>query len=350
MRGGSIDRVSASAPGRVNLIGEHTDYNGGFVLPVATPQRTRVELRPVSGREVRAISAQEGPASLFEIGEEKPVGAWVDYVAGMTRALASMGHAVGGFELHVDSDLPVGCGLSSSAALEVAVGRALRDAFDLDLDDVAIAAAGRRAENEFVGVRSGPMDQLAAGLANVDEALLIDCRSLARMPVPIPEQCVLVVIDSGERHSLAAGDYNARREECEQAAGLLDVEFLCDLHPRDLRIASLPSPLDRRARHVVEENSRVLLAAEAMLNGDVAALGTLLDESHESQRTLFDVSTPQIDRLVHQARDRGALGARLTGGGFGGSVVALARPGGAEAIGQAGLEGRVLIPRPAAAA
>jgi galactokinase len=344
MRGGSIDRVSASAPGRVNLIGEHTDYNGGFVLPVATPQRTRVELRPDGGREVRAFSAQEGPAPPFDIGEEKPVGAWVDYVAGMTRMLASMGHAVGGFELHVDSDLPVGCGLSSSAALEVALGRALRDAFDLDLDDVAIATAGRRAENEFVGVRSGPMDQLAAGLAEVDEALLIDCRSLARMPVPIPEQLVMVVIDSGERHSLSADTYNARREECEQAAALLGVEFLCDAHPRDRRIASLPSPLDRRARHVVEENLRVRQAVEAMLNGDIAALATLLDQSHESQRTLFEVSTPQIDRLVRQARDRGALGARLTGGGFGGSVVALAGAGGAAAIGQPGLAGKVLIP------
>jgi galactokinase len=344
MRGGSIDRVSASAPGRVNLIGEHTDYNGGFVLPVATPQQTRVELRPDGGREVRAVSAQEGPAPLFEIGEEKPVGGWVDYVAGMTRALASMGHAVGGFELHVDSDLPAGCGLSSSAALEVALGRALRDGFDLDLDDVAIAAAGRRTENEFVGVRSGPMDQLAAGLAGVDEALLIDCRSLARMPVPIPEQWVLVVIDSGERHALSASDYNARREECEQAAALLDVEFLCDLQPRDRRIARLPSPLDRRARHVVEENARVRLAAEAMLNGDIATFGTLLDESHESQRTLFEVSTPRIDQLVQQARDRGALGARLTGGGFGGSVVALAGASGAAAIGQPGLAGKVLIP------
>ena len=328
----------------MNLIGEHTDYNGGFVLPVATPQRTRVELRRTGGREVRASSAQEGPAPPFEIGAEQPVGAWVDYVAGMTRTLASMGHAVGGFELVVDSDLPVGCGLSSSAALEVAVGRALRDAFDLDLDDVAIAVAGRRTENEFVGVRSGPMDQLASGLAQVDEALLIDCRSLARMPVPIPKQCELVVIDSGERHSHAGGEYGARREECEQAAALLGVEFLCDVSPRDRRIASLPPPLDRRARHVIDENVRVLLAVEAMLNENVGDFGKLLDESHDSQRDLFDVSTPHIDGLVRQARDRGALGARLTGGGFGGSVVALAGAGGAEAIGQPGLEGSVLIP------
>ena len=328
----------------MNLIGEHTDYNGGFVLPVATPQRTRVELSPAGGREVRAFSVQEGDAPAFTIGAEQPVGAWVDYVAGMTRTLADMGHALGGFELVVDSDVPVGSGLSSSAALEVAVGRALREAFDLDLNDVAIAAAGRRAENEFVGVRSGPMDQLAAGLADVDEALLIDCRSLARMPVPIPKQCELMVIDSGQRHSLSAGDYNARRAECEQAASLLGVEFLCDVHPGDGRIAALPPPLDRRARHVVEEQVRVLEAVEAMVRGDAAVLGKLLDESHESQRVLFEVSTPEVDRLVQWVRERGALGARLTGGGFGGSIVALTDPGGARAIGHPGGAASVLIP------
>jgi len=328
----------------VNLIGEHTDYNGGFVLPVATPQRTHVELRPTGGHEVHAVSAQEGCAPAFTIGAERPVGGWVDYVAGMTRTLAAMGHGLGGFELRVDSDLPAGCGLSSSAALEVAVGRALREAFDLDLNDVEIAEAGRRAENEFVGVHCGPMDQLAAALADTDQALLIDCRSLARMPVAIPPGCELVVIDSGQRHSLADGEYNTRREECERAASLLGAEFLCDVPQGDARIAALPPPLDRRARHVVEENMRVEIAVDAMLRDDAPALGKLLDASHESQRALFEVSTPEVDRLVHEVRDRGALGARLTGGGFGGSIVALAGSGTAGTLSQPKLGARVLIP------
>ena len=346
--------MRASASGRVNLIGEHTDYNGGFVLPVATPQRTYVELTPAEGSEVHAWSDQEGQAPRFVIGEEQPAGHWTDYVAGMTVALGEMGHSLGGFELRVRSDVPVGAGLASSAALEVALGRALREAFDLDLSDLQIAAAGRRAENDFVGVRSGAMDQLAAALAATGEALLIDCRSLVRMPVPVPRACELVVIDSGRRHSLSAGDYNLRREECEQAAELLGVDLLCDVHPRDERIAGLPAPLDRRARHVTGENWRVAAAAGAMWRDGAAALGRLLDESHESQRDLFEVSTPEIDRLAGLLREQGALGARLTGGGFGGSVLALAPAGRGLEIGTAtveryiseypGLAARVLIP------
>ena len=197
----------------------------------------------------------------------------------------------------------------------MAVGRALREAFDLDLGDVEIAAAGRQAENDFVGVRTGPMDQLAAALAATDQALLIDCRSLVRMPVPVPSRCELVVIDSGLRHSLASGAYNRRRQECEEAARLLGVELLCDVQVGDKRIGDLPAPLDRRARHVAGENWRVAAAVGAMWRDDAAALGRLLDDSHESQRELFEVSTAEVDRLVAVARECGALGARLTGGG-----------------------------------
>jgi galactokinase len=324
--------VRASAPGRVNLIGEHTDYNDGFVLPIATPQRTRVELGRTDGELVRSWSEQRGAGTDFRIDGEQRAGDWALYVQGVTRALIGMGHRLGGFDVYVDSDLPLGGGVSSSAALETALARALREAFGLELSDSDLAAAGHLAENEWVGARTGVMDQLASSLASPGSALLIDCRSRRWEHVPVPDSIDILVIDSGQRHSLAGSEYNTRRRDCEQAARLLHVPALRDVAAGDPRIAGLPAPLDRRARHVVEENRRVLETEAAMRAGDGAALGPLLDASHESLRALFEVSTPEIDRLVELTRACGALGARLTGGGFGGSVVAVATHGDGAAV------------------
>jgi galactokinase len=335
---GRPPRVVADAPGRVNLIGEHTDYNGGLVLPVAIPLRTTAALAPRDDDLVRATSADVGDDAVpceFRLGAERATGGWVDYVQGLTRELLAAGHRLGGFDLGVASRVPVGSGLASSAALEVAVLRALRAAFGLRLDDVALALVGQRAETGFVGVRVGVMDQMAASLGDERSALLLDTRSLAYRRVPLPAAAELVVIDSGLAHRHAAGAYNQRRSECEAAARQLDVALLGELGPDDLpRIAALPSPLDRRARHVVTENVRVREAVAAIASGDVRRLGELLHAGHASLRDDYEVSAPELDLLVGLAEEEPDVhGARLTGGGFGGAVVVFARAGSGRAVG-----------------
>jgi galactokinase len=326
-----ISVVRAAAPGRVNLIGEHTDYNGGFVLPTAIPQRTRVELVVRTDRTVSASSANTAePADTYTLGHEQRRGDWLDYVQGVTWALHEKGFGeLPGFELRVSSDVPLGAGLSSSAALEVSVLRALRNAFGLELDDVRLAQLGQFAENEFVGARCGIMDQMAATLADDTTALFLDTRSLEFRRVPLPAQADLVVIHSGVTHEISAGDYNTRRAECEEAARQLGVPQLRDLTRDDLsRIERLPEPLGRRARHVVTEDERVLEAVEALEGADLPRLGELFRLSHESMRNDFEVSVPDVDLLVELAQaDQDVSGARMTGGGFGGSVVILASRG-----------------------
>jgi galactokinase len=322
----------ARACGRVNLIGEHTDYNGGFVLPTLIPQAAAVALSRRAARRVRAWSREESASDgviEYRLGEEAVGCGWVDYVQGVTHALAREGHQVAGFDLWLASDVPLGSGLSSSAALEVALLRALRRLFGLMLDDVTLARLGRAAETDFVGVPIGIMDQMASSLARPGEALFVDTRSLATEHVALPAGAELVVINSGVAHSHVYGDYRTRRAECEHAAALLGVTALRDVGVADLaRVAELPEPLDRRARHVVTENQRVLDSVAAMRAGDVAALGRLFTESHVSQRDDYQCSAPEVDLLVDLAlADRAVIGARLTGGGFGGSIVALARPG-----------------------
>jgi galactokinase len=321
----------AEAPGRVNLIGEHTDYNGGFVLPTPIPLLARVEIASRPGREARAASANvdDGCVESFTIGEERPRGDWLDYIQGVSRVLQNDGFEIRGFDLRLDSDLPVGGGLSSSAAMAVAFQRALRTLFGLPLDDLQLARAAQRAENEFVGARVGVMDPLASSLGRPGFALFLDTRDLSRRHVPIPESIELVVVDSGTGHRHADGGYNQRRQECERAAGLLGVRRLRDLEPRDHdRIAALPPPLDRRVRHVVSENARVLASVEALEKDEPAQLGELLDASHRSLRDDFEVSTDAIEVLVRRLRaEVGVFGARLTGGGFGGAVMAIAERG-----------------------
>ena len=330
--------VSTDAPGRVNLIGEHTDYSGGYVLPMAIPQRTRAEIGTRIGTLVRAWSAdlREPKIEEYRLGEEMPGRGWLDYVQGVTQVLQQAGHRLRGFDLRIDSDVPLGSGLSSSAALEVSLLRGLREAFGLEIDDIEIARAGQKAENDFVGAPVGIMDQMAASLADEGKALFLDTRNLRFERVPLPAAAELVVVNSGVSHHHAGGEYRVRRQECEQAAELLGFGQLRDLDIQDLwRLVALPEPLDRRARHVITENARVRSAVAAMRDGDLERLGKLLYLSHQSLRDDYEVSIPEIDLLVDLAsREPDVYGARITGGGFGGSIVAVARAGTGRQIGE----------------
>lgn len=352
-----MPEVRAEAPGRVNLIGEHTDYHEGFVLPCAVPQRCVATLRPRDDRRVRARSEQIGDDVFeYELGGEQRRDAWGDYVQGLTWVLAKRGIQVRGFDLHLDSDVPLGSGLSSSAALEVATMRALRTAFDLELTDVELARIAQRAEVEFVGAPVGIMDQMAASLAGERAALFLDTRSLAFEQIPLPSHLELVVINSGVAHQHAGGDYVTRRRESEEAARMLGAGLLRDVSLDRLdEIDALPSTHARRARHVVTENARVLEARTCLLAGDLKRLGQLFFESHASMRDDYEITVPAVDLLVDLARRQpGVFGARMTGGGFGGAVVLAVTAGSgadiaatisSEYSNQTGNDGQVLIPR-----
>jgi galactokinase len=291
----------------------------------------------------------------FVLGEERKRGGWADYVAGVAWVLARREYLIEGCELRIRSDVPPGAGLSSSAALCVALLRAMRDAFSLAIDDVQLALLAQQVETDFVGAPVGVMDQMASSLADARHALFLDTRSLEHQRVAIPEGAAVLVIDSGIRHSHATGDYRARRAECEEAARLLGVRQLRDLALADLdRAARLRQPFAKRARHVVTEDDRVVQAVAALRAGDLCRAGHLFDASHASMRDDFEVSLPEIDRLVELARcTRGIYGARLTGGGFGGSIVALADVSNARDTGlriveealRAGLRPSLLVPQ-----
>jgi galactokinase len=324
--GGGPD-VVASAPGRVTLIGEHTDYNGGYVLPMPIPQRTTVAASRRNDDVARVSSdAAAGGAREFLVGREAAAGDWLDYVQGCTRMLGGHG-AIGGFDATITSTVPMGAGLASSAALEVALLRALRELFVVALDDVSLALAAHRAEHDFVGARVGVMDQLASSLGTDGHALFLDARSLEHESIPIPPTVVLRVLDSGIAHRHADGDYNVRRAECEAACERLGIRQLRDLEMKDLaRTTTLPAVLQRRVHHVVTENARVLDAVAALRGGDADRLGRLFVKSHASLRVDFEVSIPEVDALVEIAvAQPEVLGARMTGGGFGGAVVVVAR-------------------------
>jgi galactokinase len=349
--------VEADAPGRVNLIGEHTDYNDGFVLPIAIPQRAKVALGVRSDVIVQAHSAQFDSSGIlrYSLGGEAAGKDWLDYIQGISWVLRLEGQLLNGFDLCIDSSIPLGSGLASSAALEVSLLRGLRGLFGLRLDDLQLARLSQRAENEFVGAQVGIMDQLAASLGEESGALLVDTRDLTYQKVPLPDVLELAVIDSGVKHSNARGEYNTRRRECERACALLGVQQLRQLGRADLRrVDDLPPPLNRRTRHVITENERVLAAVQAMRVGDVAGLGSLLYQSHQSLRHDYEVSTPELDLLVELAKSEvHVYGARLTGGGFGGSVILLVRRGAGRVVAervareyeeQAGRRGFVLLP------
>ncbi|HEY2904446.1 MAG TPA: galactokinase [Vicinamibacterales bacterium] len=348
--------ASADAHGRVNLMGEHTDYHDGYVLPTIIPQYTRAHVQRRSDRHVRASSAAMPLGSLeYELGRESPGRGWLDYVQGITATLARRGVDVPGFDLRLESTIPLGAGVSSSAALEVSVLRSLRALLDLELDDVMLARIAQAVETEFVGAPVGIMDQMASSLGREGEALFLDTRTLGVERVPLPPTIEIVVIDSGIAHTHAGGQYAARRRESYEAAALVGVERLRDVNSSALaQIRALPPLLARRARHVVTENERVLAAVDALGAGDAVRLGALFNASHASMRDDYEISTPEIDVLVRIAQQHTDVpGARLTGGGFGGAVVLIARSGRGGAAAddicaayqrQTGLAGVVLVP------
>jgi galactokinase len=319
-----------AAPGRVNLIGEHTDYNDGFVLPAAIDRLVLVAAGRRAGGRLRLWSLQAEPPADLELAGIGPgrVGGWAAYPAGVAWALGQAGVELGGADLVVDGDVPAGSGLSSSAALECATATALADLHGAGLDRTALAGLARRAENEVVGVPSGVMDQMVSMLGRAGHALFLDTRSLGAEQVPLPLEAAgrcLVVIDTRAGHRLVDGAYADRRAACEAAAAVLGVPALRDATPGQVEAAAgaLGDPGLRRARHVVTENARVLAAVELLRAGDLDRLGPLLAASHASLRDDYEVSSPELDTAVEAAVAAGAVGARMTGAGFGGSAIAL---------------------------
>lgn len=331
-----------SAPGRVNLIGEHTDYNDGFVLPFAIQHRTHVALAPRTDGvfRVRVASTFDDATAEVELGEldaifpgrRDDVPEWARYPLGVAWALlAASGtdpSTVTGVDLAFASNVPIGAGLSSSAAIEGATAVALAETWGVDLDRVALAKVGRRAENEAVGAPTGIMDQMASLLGRADAAIFLDCRSLDAQVIELgfaDAGLELVVIDTGVKHSHATGGYGERRAACERGAAALGVPALRDVTPADLpRLAELVDDVTfRRVRHVVTENQRVLDTVRTLREQGPAAIGDLLVASHASMRDDFEISVPELDTAVEAALSAGAVGARMTGGGFGGAAIAL---------------------------
>lgn len=325
-----MKRVVARAPGRINVIGEHTDYNQGYAMPIALAQATTVEFVPDNSTSIRLRSSEEGDGVTFDIhavpGE---VDGWSAYPAGAVWALAAAGHPVVGGAMTVTSDVPIGAGLSSSAALECAVLLAMNAATGVSLDRLELARIAQRGENDFVGAPTGLMDQLASMYGEADRALLIDFDTSAVTPVSFDlaaHGCALVVINSNAAHHHSTGEYADRRASCARAATALGVDSLRRVQGDDLArtLARIDGDTDRRrARHILTENERVLDCAHAMAEGDLNRVGELMTRSHVSMRDDFEITTAHIDLIAESAVRHGALGARMTGGGFGGCVIAL---------------------------
>ncbi|MFF2494518.1 galactokinase [Agromyces sp. NPDC058064] len=322
-----------SSPGRVNLIGEHTDYNDGFVFPFAIEQRTAVALGERDDRMLRVATSFAPEAVEIDLDQLTPeaVDGWAAYPLGVAWALGEFGadlSAVRGVDLYVASDVPVGAGLSSSAAIESAVALALDEHWEIGLDRPTLAKVGRLAENRVVGAPTGIMDQSASLLGEADSGVFLDCRSLDAEVIPLGFAAAglsLLVIDTRVSHAHATGGYAARRASCEAGAEALGVESLRELHEGDLARAAelLDEETFRRVRHVVTENQRVLDTVRTLHEQGPGAIGPLLDASHVSMRDDFEISVPELDLAVATAQANGAIGARMTGGGFGGSAIAL---------------------------
>jgi galactokinase len=323
------------APGRVNLIGEHTDYNDGFVLPAALELSTWVAAAARRDRRLRIHSLHAAATVEFDLDDPAPAPRrdWSDYVRGVAVMLRRAGHDLVGADLLIASDVPIGAGLSSSAALEVSAGYALLDCAGLAVDRTRLAQACQRAENEFVGMRCGVMDQFISCHGAAARALLLDCRSLAFQLAPIDPSVRLVVCNSMVHHEHAGGEYNLRRAECERGVALLATKLPGVRALRDVSLtqlaahaAMLPEVTFRRCRHIVAENDRVLRAGAALESGQVEEFGRLMNESHVSMRDDYEISCRELDVLVELAwRIEGVLGSRMTGGGFGGCTVSMVR-------------------------
>jgi galactokinase len=332
-----------SAPGRVNLIGEHTDYNDGFVMPCAIGLRTRVSISPRLQRKL-LIRSQEFP-QFFEFDldhlPQHPTGAWSDYVLGIAVALEQAGHTLQGANLLVQSEVPIGAGLSSSAAIEVASALALISLNGALLPLPEVAKLCQRTENAFIGARVGIMDQFVSCLGRTGHALLLDCRSLEFEFIPIPERVRLVVCNTMVKHQHASGEYNRRREECEEGVRIMakwypNIRALRDVSFDQLlaRAKDLPNTIYKRCRHVVQENERVREGARLLRAGDLNGFGERMRESHRSLRDLYEVSCRELDIMVEAAEGLpGYYGGRMTGGGFGGSTINLVEATDAESFG-----------------
>jgi galactokinase len=327
--------VTYRAPGRVNLIGEHTDYNDGFVLPVAIDRFTTVTIAPRDDRTLRVRSAHASDALTLHLDrlDGGPQGTWSDYVRGVAAVLERRGFRLRGADVTIESDVPVGAGLSSSAALEVAIGYGLLDIAGYPIDRTALARACQDAEHEFAGTRCGVMDQFISCHGRAGHALMLDTRSLDAAWLPMPDGVAVIVCNTMTKHALASDGYNERRADCEAgvrglAVAMPRIRALRDVTIDDLEANqdALPARLYRRCRHVVTENARVEAAAAALAAGDLDAIGALMRASHESMRDDFDISTPELDLMVAAAMEAdGTIGARMTGGGFGGCTVNLVR-------------------------
>lgn len=347
--------LRAFAPGRVEILGNHTDYNEGVVLSAALDLGITASGAAREDRTIRLRSSEAAEVSVAP-PDIRPSGGWSDYPLGVVTMLAEAGADLPGFEADFTSTLPVGAGLSSSAALEVATGAFLMKLTGFSCGPLDLAKLCRRAENEFVGVNCGLLDQVTSLLGEAEHAVFLDCRTESVRAIPFPESAALVIVNSGVKHALTGGEYNERRESCFEAARLLGVPALRDATSAGLARAQLPDLIHRRAAHITGENDRVFRAEEALRAGDPEVVGRLMTESHQSSRTNFENSTPELDLLVEIATAvKGIWGARLTGGGFGGAIVALAERARAKRIAEeisstyhqrSGYHGSALVCRP----
>lgn len=337
--------LTVYAPGRVNIIGEHTDYNEGFVMPCAINYGTAISGAKRNDSIFKVYAADLEQFDEFRLDQPIVPNAeqkWTGYVRGVVKFVQERcPEFTQGAELVISGNVPLSAGLSSSASLEVAVGKFCQQLGNLSLNNTELALIGQKAENRFVGCQCGNMDQLISALGQEDHLLMIDCRSLATKPTPIPHHVAVMIVNSHVKHDLVAGEYNTRRRQCEAAATFFGVKALRDVSfeqfkQKEAELIALDADVAKRARHIVTENQRVLDAVAALERGDLTRLGELMGQSHDSMRDDFEITTPEIDYLVELAQQAigNTGGARMTGGGFGGCIVAVAPQEKVEAVRQ----------------